>query len=335
MARSNTEDRILLLAKKQVEGTLTEQEKIELDQWYSSFDDTEITTETENTDGLKESGLIKEKIFNRINEKIGKAGQAGYKTPIIQLRRAVWIRVAAGIILPVSLFATAFYFFLYKPSAPQYLTVSAPKGKVIQIVLPDSSKLWLNAASTIKYPTTFNKTRDIYLLEGEAYFDVTHNPQKPFIVHSSGVDTRVLGTAFSVKAYKHLDNIQVIVARGKVAVGDRQKTLGLLTPNQKITYNKNTHEVKQSQATPNEAIGWTKGDFVLSGVYFKDMVLAIENRFDVRLKYNDKTFKNCQNSIRFKASHNLRDVMNLVKDIQGLDYSIKGDTVLITGAGCK
>src|SRR5688572_8298430 len=101
--------------------------------------------------------------------------------------------------------------------------------------LPDGSTVLLNEGSKLEYPITFSgDTREVFL-QGEGYFDIQHNPSKPFVVKTANVTTTVLGTAFNVKAFPSEKHITVTVTRGKVKVSKDEKVLGVITHDQQIT----------------------------------------------------------------------------------------------------
>jgi len=278
---------------------------------------------------------IKQEIFARINEtKLNFDQQRGNEGSGIK-RILPLLKIAASIVLLLAVGTLTYKAVVKRNSEIDYITFSAPKGEIIQVLLPDSSKVWLNAATTIKYPRHFNKTRDIYLLEGEAYFDVTHNPAKPFIVHASNVSTRVLGTAFSVKAYRALPTVTVTVARGKVRVNEKEKQLGVLTPDQQLVFEKGNHSVRNETVNSSFATAWKQGDFILTGAYFGEIMLAIANRYNVEVIYDHKVFSNCQNSIHFTKNESLAEVLSVLKEIQEINYTIKNNQIIITGKPCK
>jgi len=278
---------------------------------------------------------IKQEILTRIDKTMLSSDQQN----IHQERRSKhlfpFLKIAAAVFFVVSAGMLTYNYIVKEHSKIEYLTFSAPKGKVIQLMLPDRSKVWLNAASTIKYPAHFSKNRDIYLVEGEAFFDVTHNPAKPFIVHTSSLSTRVLGTAFSVKSYNGLPTVTVTVERGKVRVDENDKHLGTLTPDNRLIFEKKTHFVQNKIVNSSFASSWKKGDFILTGAYFSEVMLAISNRYNVEIIYDHKVFSNCQNSIHFTKNQSLSEVLSVLKEIQGINYSIKNNQIIITGSPCK
>lgn len=301
-----------------------------LDELYKKFD---LRRTPSSIKDEAERERIKQEILTRIDRTKLSFNQQN----VSQERRnsSFFLKIAASVLLFLLGGMLAYNFFFKQETEPSYLTFSSPKGRVIQLLLPDSSKIWLNSASTIKYPKHFKNTRDVYLLEGEAFFDVSHHPEKPFIVHTSSVSTRVLGTAFSVKAYKALSSITVTVQRGKVRVDEKERNLGTLTPNKQLVFRKSDHAVRNETVNSAFSTAWKQGECILTGAYFDEIMLAISNRFNVDMVYDRKVFSNCQNSIRFTQNQTLSDVLSLLKEIQGIKYTIKNNQVLITGNECK
>ncbi|RYZ94255.1 MAG: hypothetical protein EOP47_28175, partial [Sphingobacteriaceae bacterium] len=156
-----------------------------------------------------------------------------------------WL-VAASLITVLVMVWVGRYTILNYLSPVQTLEVAAANGSVSSIVLTDGTKIWLNGGSKLKYPNTFRGDRREVSVEGEAFFDVTHDADKPFIVRSGEISTQVLGTSFNVKAYADEHLLKVNVVSGKVGVlpsgnsGIDFKTI-FLTPDQGVVYNKHDH----------------------------------------------------------------------------------------------
>ena len=299
------------------------------EEFYNAFNIPEHPSSIENEEEREE---IKQEIHLRLHQSIGKQ-----QSPVRRLISSIWaVKYKAAAILIggyTSLFI-GYHYYSKDKATTNYITVQAHKGEVLEVLLPDHSKITLNAASSIRYPAKFTNSRDVYLEEGEAYFDVKHDTSKPFIVHTGGISTKVLGTAFDIKSYKELPNISITVTRGSVQVNEKLKALNILIPDEQLTFNKKNHKAITKQVKSANTITWTHGDFNLDGVYFNEMMLAIANRFNVKIIYDPKVFSNCENSIRFTQKQSLADVLQVLKAIQPIDYMIKNDTVFITGKPC-
>ena len=115
----------------------------------------------------------------------------------IKLKRKKTMLSMAAAISFLLLSAALLFHYSYNSN---YITVTVPKGETRQLVLPDGSTVWLNSASTFKYPKKFGKKRLVYLEDGEGFFDIVHDEKVPFVVEASGIKTNVLGTSFVVKS---------------------------------------------------------------------------------------------------------------------------------------
>jgi transmembrane sensor len=273
-------------------------------------------------------------LLNRIHITLGFRSNQGKIQPL-RLRRISY-SVAAAILLAIGTFIG---FKLYKKTQPagmrELVTIRVPAGKVQKITLPDQSTVWLNAASVFRYPKTFGKIREVYLDEGEGFFEVKRDTTSAFVVHSSTLNTRVLGTSFRIKSYKALSNIKVSVVSGKVAVDEGNIPLAVLEKDQEITFDKTSKKPVETIVEAKETVQWQSGNVVLKSVHFEDMMLAIENSYGVKIDFDKAVFEKCENSIRFSTRQRLDEVLNLVSDIQDVTYEINGKEVTIKGYGCN
>ena len=195
-------------------------------------------------------------------------------------RHLVWKRIAA--VAAVAAIIVTIYrqapSFLHQDNLTK-LSVRASQKK--EVTLPDGSTVWLNAVSELKYLKQFNgMIREVYL-PGEAYFDVQHNPEKAFIIHTGKVVKTVLGTAFNIKEdeSKHT----VTVTRGKVKVANGTKQLGIITSNQQISFNSQTSKVVQTEVNVSETIAWREQDLHFEDITFAEDAVKLQQRFNVRI----------------------------------------------------
>ncbi|WP_025764285.1 FecR family protein [Dyadobacter tibetensis] len=295
-----------------------------IDDLYNSFglDPSSEDGETENSLSQK-----KTKIKNRVDRTLGWSVESKARP----LRRYLFTAAAS-----IALFSIlGLYWFLKGPVAHHtMLTVVVPPGTTRQVELPDGSRVWLNAASVLKYPAEFGENREVYLEEGEGFFQVKRDTTSPFTVRSQHLNTRVLGTSFRVKAYQKLSHEVVTVVSGKVSVSEGNKPLGILEKDQEISFSKHTLKALESRVKADDMVEWTSGQVTLKSVRFEDIILAIENVYQVNIHFEHQKFEGCESSIRFGTDQRLEDVLDLVRDIQGITYSISGKEVIISGKGC-
>lgn len=166
-----------------------------------------------------------------------------------------------------------------------YNTISTPKGGQYQVILPDGSEVYLNAASSLKYPVKFNKNERRVTLSGEAYFEVSKNPAKPFIVESENQSVKVLGTHFNVSGYPG-EVVKTTLAEGKVLVSTLRGTDKItLTPNQQAINNGTSLHTQSVNA--GDVIAWKDGLFVFTQTNLKTVLQQISRWYDVGVDYTN------------------------------------------------
>ena len=236
------EERIQHLLRKYLDNTCTKQE----------FD--ELFACLEN---LEDDSPVRESLQQVIMEQ---------PIRLAAKKRKPWlIPVAASILI----MATALTWFYFSPeektlpptiaAKPSLVKKSTERSEFKYLLLPDSTQVWLNVASTLEYPENFNETKREVILKGEAYFDVKQNSRKPFIIYSGKVSTVVLGTAFNIKAYPGLEKITVMVKNGKVKVSYDNKDVALLTKGQQVSITNANRKVNEKQLKDEETNTWHDG----------------------------------------------------------------------------
>lgn len=294
-----------------------------------------------------------DRLFTSI-QKIISEQQAARK--IVNLRFNL-LRIAAMVVLAFILGGTFSYFLLRNESATteSFCEVTAPLGSTSEIVLPDNSRVWLNAGSKIKYSTSFNRHDRLLFLEGEGYFKVAKNTKLPFTVDAFGFEVKAIGTEFNVKAYKDDETIETTLVEGKVTLLHATENIMdnvFLTPNQKATFYKEkeslTIEVLKKIEEKKEELQYIPDDRLVitpridprSIISWKEDRLIIEReRLDALAeilgrKYNFNFEFKSDDIKRFRFSGTLEDetlqqVMDVIKISSPIDYSIVGKTVII------
>jgi transmembrane sensor len=171
-----------------------------------------------------------------------------------------------------------------------YNTMTVPKGgNVVSLALADGSKVWLNAASSIRYPAAFSGTERKVEITGEAYFEVTHNASMPFKVSDGNVDVEVLGTHFNVNAFPEEKDIKVTLLEGSVKVVNRQSAIGnkssvILTPGKQAVATADSR-VTIADADIEQVMAWKNGLFMFNNTGIENIMQQIERWYDVTVYY--------------------------------------------------
>jgi ferric-dicitrate binding protein FerR (iron transport regulator) len=174
---------------------------------------------------------------------------------------------------------------------PVFNTLRTPRGGQYQLVLPDGSKVWLNAASAITYPTSFPGKERKITIDGEAYLEVAHNAAKPFKVEANGTEVEVLGTHFNVHAYTDEPAEKITLIEGRVKVGNRQSAIGnqsiILKPGEQAELIADSRFTIHEKSSINieEVLAWKNGQFLFDNSSIDFVMKQIERWYDVEVVY--------------------------------------------------
>lgn len=235
------------------------------------------------------------------------------------------VRVAA-VIIPLCIIGGYLY---YTSNQNRLIEVSVAYGETKHLSLPDSSEIWMNAGTTIKYPKSFSQKERVVHLSGEAYFSVRKNPLKPFIVQTKQLSVKVLGTKFNVKAYSNDEHTTTTLASGKVVVNTLSKESRILNPHEQLIYNKKTSKIKIIEISPAEAEGWITGNLTFANVSFPEILQTLERRFDTVIEYKGNIPEYKLYTVNFLKGENLYEILDILVDIVGFAYKTDNNKIVI------
>jgi ferric-dicitrate binding protein FerR (iron transport regulator) len=206
-------------------------------------------------------------------------------------------------------------------------TLSLPKGsKPFRITLSDGSNVWLNAASSITYPTAFSgKERKVNMI-GEAYFEVAKNDTKPFIVTNNQMSIKVLGTHFNVNTYEDEQTGKVTLLEGLVVVEQGNKTKGL-TPGQQALVMGEKIKVIEGIDT-EEVMAWKNGLFYFNGADINAIMRQIEKYYDVEVEYHDDV--NYLFVAKISRQVNVSEFLKILELTNLIHFKIEGRKIIVT-----
>jgi len=208
--------------------------------------------------------------------------------------------------------------------------ISTPRGGTYQITLADGTKVWLNAASELKFPTTFvGATREVNL-KGEAYFEVAKNASKPFLVHTDRQTVQVLGTHFDVNAYQDEPVTKTTLLEGMVkvtAIGNaHQQTT--LAPGQQATLQPSGKLTLNLHPDLEQVTGWKEGYFVFHSTDLRSILRLISRWYDADIEY--KSPDNPVFTGQISKALPVSKVFALLSLTNEVHYSIEGKTIIVT-----
>jgi len=370
------ERRIDELIAKKLAKEATEAELIELAEYFAMNPEEQYAQEllenwwgsANKSKGFKDS--FKEEHFQKIITKSAELQSIESVITIDAKQKAIfhnpWFKyaVAASIVGIITIFTWRAYdnWNSLKANQLQENEIVAKPGTKSKLILPDGTRVWLNSESRITYNSAFGDSLREVSLEGEAYFDVVKNAHKPFIVHTSGISIRVLGTAFNVKSYPKESIIEATLVRGLIEVARnsvRNAPKIILRPNEKLTYNKSLDKIQQignaiergsksallpyafksehisissipKNVTDSSRIetSWVYGKLLFDGDSFEELAQKMERWFNVKINIVNRRVSLFRFTGVFE-DENIEEALHALQITNPFKFQIKENEIII------
>ncbi|MCD8739853.1 FecR domain-containing protein [Mucilaginibacter roseus] len=316
------------ILKRYFEGKSSRWETEQVKEYFRGNDmrvfDNYINDNEKCTDDVQLEHAFKEQFFDNLMERVN--GQQEVKRPV-RKTAYIYLKIAATLVLIVGISALIYNSAERKiEQTSTYEKITNITGSLQYAVIRDGTKIWLNPGTTISYDNRlFNDSTREVNITGEAFFDVAHNPQKPFKVHAGKLTTTVLGTAFNVEAYTKEKRIRVLLLRGHVRVSDGGEQHDL-TPGQFVEYNQYSRNmnVNKTDITGKQEL-YTSGKIVFENLPLKDVIHRLENIFNLSLKVTNSALLNNKTVSGNYYRNNSQDVLNSILFMHGLHLKKKGE----------
>jgi len=206
-------------------------------------------------------------------------------------------------------------------------TIETPKGGQYQVVLPDGSKVWLNAYTSLKFPVSFNNQKERRVeLSGEAYFEVSHNKELPFRVVTNRQTVEVLGTHFDVNAYTDDAVTKTTLLQGSVRVTAAGNKV-ILIPGQQA---KLTNTLDVSEANTTEAIAWKNGYFNFDDEKLENIMRSVSRWYNVDVVFEDQSLKKETFGAVTTRFANITTLLKMMEQTGDARFSIQGNTITVS-----
>lgn len=265
---------------------------------------------------------MREDIFLEVNQRIHRTR-----------RRMLGLKVFAIAASVALLFGISNYISFhegYKQLNSQQIEMVNPMGMKSSITLSDGTKVILNAGTTLTYPTAFISGRREVSISGEAFFEVAHDKEHPFIVKAENIQVKVLGTKFNVKAYKEEDNIEVTLKEGKIGVELETGSLIPILPGQQLKYSKTNNSFIKRQVNLNLYTAWVCGKFYFTNRSLEKIAKQLERNFNVHVEIIGDELKKASFTGDFIHNENLEQILRVMTANRHIKYSIEGDQITIS-----
>ena len=316
-----------------LEGNLTAADKAAFESWRNESDENRRTVaEFQNIWQLtKSKETPRDFQSDQEWQKFESSLIAAKETPVRQLKpaRLDWLKIAAAISL------------ILVSSSIVYLTVFKVDELVIQTsantlhkTLPDGSEVWLNEASRLTYREDFADDRSLQL-QGEAFFDVKKNSDKPFVIQTENAVVKVLGTSFNVKAYPNEIQTEVLVVSGKVSFGaiDKGKVV-TLTPGALGILRKSDDRLMTESDHDSNSLAWKDKELVFKKTPLAAVLKTLHTYFKTDIRAGNESLLHCRFTGSFK-NPTLEEVFESLGLAMDIEITQQQDSYVLNGAGCK
>lgn len=316
-----------------LKNRLTQEEAQEFIEWLNSPEGEEqamelIEQEWKNDDATDSINDVRLNVMlSKINEGID-ATRVAKSIPWTN-----YLKIAAILLIGVAIT----FFVLDQTNTTPYslesvlVTKSNPKGQKSTIFLPDGTKVYLNAESTLSYPQQFADNSRKVSIVGEAFFEVAEDESRPFTVYSDNFTTTAVGTSFNVRAYPDENILEVSLATGKVLVKDLNPHLDrgmFLLPGERMVYSEETDAVAKSSFDQKAALGWKEGLIYFKNSRFDEVVDKLSRWYDVSFTIINQPTGDWSYNGEFR-NQSLQHVLMGMGLTKKFDYEIDGKSVVI------
>ena len=211
---------------------------------------------------------------------------------------------------------------------PVYNKVETPRGGEYALLLSDGTKVHLNAMTSLRFPVTFDNGPRKVELEGEAYFEVAKDKEKPFIVKANGINVQALGTSFNIRAHKDDKSVAVILISGKVKVDDGRHE-AYMKPNERLVCNLTNGQFEKSELHPNASyLLWRSNELAFYGESFEEICTMLTRMYNCKFIFKNEKVKQYTYHGIIKNS-SLNNVLEYISQAGGINYKIKSDNTIV------
>ncbi len=301
-----TEEQAKQLLQKYLDGNADPAEARQVEKWYNLLQKEEPSLPVDRKAAIGEEMLLNLRAAMNSETKTRKL-----------FTRTMWWRVAALLAVVISI---GFGIWKLNSTPPiQALVVMTTKaGEQKTILLSDGSEITLGPSARVVYPKKFtSNSRKISLIEGEAFFSVAHEENRPFTVQvKSGLDVKVLGTSFRVSAYANHPKVKITVATGRVAISKQQRLLGTLVKGQQLEYNKSNGSTAIHEAKHEE---YVKISF--DGETLAEVARKIGYIYGIKVVLADKTIEKLKCRASFTSKQRPEEILDILCSLHHIRFS--------------
>lgn len=334
-----TKEEFKALLDRYVKGECSAIEQQYFDDFYKAFQKDDAYWKDWE---LTERDRIKIELYQSLTKAMGQ-DDSGAEIPAEAFETSpnrkfirTWFNVAASLIILVAAGWLLYTSRTRKAEEVKYITHTTGRGQQAMITLQDGSIVKLNNSSVISFPEKFANGKREIILQGEAFFEVKRDPEKPFVVRTDDLTTAVLGTSFNICAYQHKP-VEVTVKTGRVLVANvRRQTDKLeLHPNQQIYFDPGNGIWEKREVSLERYLAWTDKIIYLDNTRIAELTDILEKWYDVTITLDNEALGNCTVSGKYKSDR-LANILEGLKIMHGIEYRFASEReIVIKGKPCK
>lgn len=263
-----------------------------------------------------------------IDEEEGRIGYHNFKERLQKKKQLYTIRtIMQYAAVVVVIIAATFFTTQYlnnTPHSKELNSLYVPAGQRAQVTLADGSTVWLNANSTLRYPSHFSKKTRQVEVEGEAFFDIAQNKKKPFIVSAKNIKLQVLGTKFNVHSYPETDFVKTDLVEGsvRIAINNSEYQGITLSPSEQLTVSGNNMILSKTEGS--DYFLWTDGIYAFDNECLLDIINKLQLYYDVKIIVEDPEIFDVRYTGKFRQRDGIDEILRIIQKIRKFD--IKKDT---------
>jgi ferric-dicitrate binding protein FerR (iron transport regulator) len=321
------------LILKSLSGTITSEEKQELESWINeSAANRRVAEDLQQVWKLSKDDVAIHDFktaqeWSRLEASI--EGENKSRATVVTITQTAWFRMAASLLL-LALSTCVVYLIFFASNE----IVHSAGGSMLSLTLPDGSRVWLNAQSRISHDADFSGDVRCVSLEGEAFFEVKTDPGRPFIVSTDQAEVKVLGTSFDVSA-SEADQTKVFVVTGKVSFSARehQNAGVVLTPGEGAALSRLDHTITRTVDQDPNLLAWKEKRLVFRKAALSEVIRTLKQYFKTEITIKNKELLRCHFTSTFNDP-TLDEVVEALKESLNLNVERQQNTVIIDGEGC-
>ncbi len=315
------------ILEKYSQGSISEEEYRSLKQMFLDGEDEKILKMIdEYCDKDTTVYTLSPEIKENLREKTWRQIKKDYFRKRLQKVAAI----AAALLFPILAFSTLYFYFQADEYKQIQNAIVSQNGQKAEFTLPDGTCVHLNSGSKLSYSSDFNKNIRVVNLEGEAFFEVMPNKDKPFIVKTSVFDVEVLGTSFNVSVYDDEETVETALVEGKVklTLNENREHPIYLTPSQKYVYSKNEKKGDILLTDKEYELAWKDGILMFKAESLENVFQKIERWYGVTIHYDKNNIIHDQFTGKFEDL-TIQEMMNILRMHYNLKYKIEQNNIYI------